>query len=98
MGELAGADRVASLTAELDALARTIEATGAQIKFAVLAALFAARREQAPLSLRHLIVGLDRELLKDGSAIDRNERERLLGMAAARASSAAPAGERDHGV
>jgi hypothetical protein len=46
-----------------------IEATGAQIKFSVLAAVLAARRDQVPVAPDHLWRGLDRELAKDGRSV-----------------------------
>jgi hypothetical protein len=55
-----------------------LETTGAQIKFAVLAALFVARAEKQPLGVRHLLTGLDRELSKEGGVIGPRERERVL--------------------
>jgi len=54
------------------------DVTGAQIKFAVLAALFAARAENKPLSVQHLLTGLDRELAKEGRAIGPRERDKIL--------------------
>jgi len=46
----------------------------------VLAVLFAARAENKPLAARHLLLGLDRELGKEGRAIGQKERERILKM------------------
>jgi hypothetical protein len=77
MGELCGQERLAELSGGLEALAREVEATGAQIKFAVLAAVFAAQREGQPLGLPHLLRGLDRELIKEGRALSARERERI---------------------
>ncbi len=62
----------------LDGLAEAIEATGAQIKYAVLTALFAARRDASPVGLPHLLRGLERELMKEGRALSDRDRERLL--------------------
>lgn len=61
----------------LDLLA-TIDLSGAQIKNAVLAAVFAARSERRQLSVPHLVRGVERELDKDGRTLDRRERERLM--------------------
>lgn len=62
---------------QLDTLAATLDLTGAQIKSAVLAGLFRARRLGEPLSVRHLLEGVDRELMKEGRALSERERERL---------------------
>lgn len=67
---------VASLEHTLDALANAIELTGAQIKYAALAAILAAKRDQHPISVAHLLRGVDRELQKDGRSL--SERERAL--------------------
>ncbi|WP_437779034.1 AAA family ATPase [Sorangium sp. So ce1097] len=77
VGELAGADRAAALARELDALATSVEATGAQIKYAVLSALFASRQDGRPLAIAHLLRGVERELLKEGRALNDRDRERL---------------------
>jgi adenylate kinase family enzyme len=74
---LAGGDRCAALAPGLKVLADSIEATGAQIKFATLAAIFAAKKDGEPLDLRHLVRGMERELAKEGRALGR-ERERIL--------------------
>ena len=58
-------------------LAKSIELTGAQIKYAVLAAMFAARRDSEKLSLQHLLRGIDRELMKEGRVLTERERARL---------------------
>jgi hypothetical protein len=79
IGELAGEEALRALDTRLDALAQTVDATGAQIKFAVLAAIFSAQREGQPLTMTYLLHGLERELVKDGSALSSRERERLLG-------------------
>jgi adenylate kinase family enzyme len=78
---LAGEDRVAVLEDALRSLAEGVDATGAQIKFATLGAVFAARRDGVPLEPRHLLRGLDRELGKDGRVLGPRERERMLSRA-----------------
>jgi SpoVK/Ycf46/Vps4 family AAA+-type ATPase len=78
VGELTGAEALDALGGDLPALARDLELTGAQIKFAVLAALFAARRDGKPLAMVHLLRGVDRELMKEGRALSGRERERLI--------------------
>lgn len=76
--ELAGSDRLTAVADDLGHLAEAMEITGAQIKFAVLAALFAAKRDRKPLSPMHLVRGLERELMKEGRGLSDRERERLL--------------------
>jgi SpoVK/Ycf46/Vps4 family AAA+-type ATPase len=78
---LAGEDRLPALSAALELLSEAIEATGAQIKYAVLGALFGAKREEAPLDLRHLLRGLERELAKEGRMLSARDRERILNHA-----------------
>jgi SpoVK/Ycf46/Vps4 family AAA+-type ATPase len=63
--------------ADLKQLASTIELTGAQIKYAVLAAVFAARRDSARIGMKHLLRGIDRELMKEGRVLSQRERERF---------------------
>jgi len=82
VAELAGEECAAELAPALDLLSNAAEATGAQIKLALLAALFAARAEGRPLSAQHLLMGLDRELGKEGRAIAPRERERVLKLEA----------------
>lgn len=62
-------------------LADSIETTGAQIKYAVLAGVFRARREGGALQLKHLLHGLNRELSKEGRGLPAREMRRLTGEA-----------------
>ena len=78
IGELAGAERLSVLEDALESLSSGLEMTGAQIKLAVLSALFAARRDRTSLSLIHLIKGIERELMKAGRSLSQRDRERLL--------------------
>ena len=78
VGALAGAERLAVLDTALRVLAESTDATGAQIKYATLGALFAAKRDAMPLELRHLVRGVERELAKEGRALGSRERERIL--------------------
>jgi len=75
---LAGEGRARALRPAFELLSTSPETTGAHIKFAILAALFAARAENVPLSARHLLLGLDRELGKEGRTLGPRERERIL--------------------
>jgi AAA+ superfamily predicted ATPase len=61
----------------LAALSHSVEMSGAQIKNAVLASLFVARRSQSLLDLTHLLRGVERELRKEGRALGKHEQERL---------------------
>ena len=75
---LAGAAVGRNLQKTVELLSASVEATGAQIKFAVLAALFLAQRKNSELNARHLLDGLQRELAKEGRGIGPRERERIL--------------------
>lgn len=68
------ADALGPLENSIDAIASAIELTGAQIKYAALAAIVAARRDEAPIGPVHLLRGLDRELQKDGRSLTARER------------------------
>ena len=76
-GELAGPEREQALLALLGKVAEHVELSGAQIKLALLAAVFAARQGGQPLHLRHIYVGIDRELSKVGRALSPKDRERI---------------------
>jgi hypothetical protein len=67
--ELAGEDREQALTKELEQAAERVEATGAQIKNATLAAMFLARRAGRPLGIEDIRRGLERELSNQGSTV-----------------------------
>jgi len=75
--ELAGPASATELDALLGTLAEVIDVSGAQIKLAVLGALFLARQEGKPLGLEHLVRGAARELAKEGRGITPAERERI---------------------
>jgi adenylate kinase family enzyme len=77
---LAGEKRAKALDSAFALLSTISDVTGAQIKFAVLAALFVARAENKPLNAHHLLTGLDRELAKEGRAIGPRERDRILNI------------------
>ena len=59
-------------------LAKQIDLTGAQIKYAILSALFIARRMGESLSIQHLLQGITRELQKDGRSLANHERAAIL--------------------
>lgn len=78
IGELVSKERLAALNPHLWTLAEALELTGAQIKFAILSGIFMARQKQEPLSLPHLIAGIERELMKENRGISRQLQEILL--------------------
>lgn len=67
--ELAGEDRAQILASELEQAADKVEATGAQIKNAVLAATFLARQAGRPLQSEDIRRGLERELSNQGCSV-----------------------------
>ena len=73
-----GLEQIERLDSGVSVFAKEDEATGAQIKFAVLSALFAARREGKTLGMSHLLRGLERELRKEGRGRSERERKRLM--------------------
>ena len=75
---LAGPDMGKKLSPVLDCLSANIDVTGAQVKFAVLSAVFAAQAENKVLGARHLLAGLNRELSKEGRTIGPRETENIL--------------------
>lgn len=79
VGELAGSTTLQAIREDLRRLSASVETTGAQIKFAVLAAIFAAQHEGSQLAVRHLLRGLDHEFAKEGRVLSDRERERLGG-------------------
>jgi SpoVK/Ycf46/Vps4 family AAA+-type ATPase len=78
VGELCGQEALRRLGATIDALGAHVDLSGAQIKGAVLASIFAARRRRQPLAMAHLLQGLERELAKEGRSLGSREQERLL--------------------
>ena len=75
---MAGSEVATTLEQPIEALAATLELSGAQIKNAVLTACFVARRRREGLGLPALIRGLERELAKEGRSIGPRERQRLM--------------------
>ena len=62
-------------------LSSNVQATGAQIKNAVLGAIFISQREEQKLSVDYLLRGLERELSKEGRSLSPREREMILNHA-----------------
>jgi ATPase family associated with various cellular activities (AAA)/Winged helix domain, variant len=77
IGDLAGGDALRRLDYAIERLAANVESSGAQIKNAVLAGMFACRRNSESLGMAHLLRGVERELSKEGRALGAHERERL---------------------
>ena len=75
---LAGIATLRALSSKFEFLSGDIEVTGAQIKNAVLGALFISGREGRKLSSEYLLRGLERELSKEGRSLNPRERERIL--------------------
>jgi hypothetical protein len=75
---LAGTKATETLAPVLKFLADEIETTGAQIKNAVLGALFISQRERQKLSAKYLLRALERELAKEGRSLGPRDRERIL--------------------
>jgi adenylate kinase family enzyme len=78
IGELSGDETLQRLETTIEALAANVELSGAQIKNAVLASIFVARRSREPLAMLHLLRGMERELGKEGRSVGTRERERLM--------------------
>lgn len=75
---LAGGPLPDDLDGALVRFATDVKASGAQIKFAVLSAVLAARQQSRPLGADLLLRGLHRELTKDGRGLSDRDRDRLL--------------------
>jgi SpoVK/Ycf46/Vps4 family AAA+-type ATPase len=78
IGGLTDGETLNRLEATIEALAVTVELSGAQIKNAVLASIFVARRSREALAMPHLLRGIERELSKEGRSVGTRERERLM--------------------
>ncbi len=79
VSELVSRKEFNAVSDDLKRLGNSLDTTGAQIKFAVLAAIFAAQQDGRKLKIGHLLRGLDHEFAKEGRALSDRERERLLG-------------------
>lgn len=78
LGELLGPEALRPLEPAIAIVADSIDISGAQIKNAVLAALFLARRARRAIGIEHLLGGIERELGKEGRAIGDRDKARLL--------------------
>jgi hypothetical protein len=79
ISELAGKTHAKRIDRDLRTLAREIELTGGQIKFAVLTALFSAQRNGGRPGASHFLDGIDRELMKEGRMLSGDQRSRVNG-------------------
>ncbi len=77
MGELVDKEEMNALEVPLRKLAKQVELTGAQIKNSILSALFISQREGKPLGMNHLLLGLERELMKEGRRISLDAQKRI---------------------
>jgi hypothetical protein len=75
--ELAGEERAVELDRVLGTIADLVDLSGAQIKLALLGAIFCAREAGAPLGLDHLYIGMERELAKEGRNGELPAKEKL---------------------
>ncbi len=79
IGEVCGQETRQRLNGTIATLAEGVEISGAQIKNAVLSSIFVARRSREPLSMVHLLRGVERELSKEGRSLGSREKGRLMG-------------------
>ena len=75
---LAGVKTMETLGPVLRLLSGQVEATGAQIKNAVLGALFISQRAGEELAASHLLRALERELAKEGRSLGPRDRQRII--------------------
>jgi AAA+ superfamily predicted ATPase len=75
---LTGVKTAEALAPAWQFLSGEIETTGAQIKNAVLGALFISQREDQKLSAKYLLRALERELSKEGRSLSPRDRQRIL--------------------
>lgn len=77
LAEIAGPESLVAMVEPLRQVATMLELTGAQIKYAVLSAVFVARREGKPLNISHVLKGVERELAKEGKGLSPETGKRL---------------------
>jgi adenylate kinase family enzyme len=77
LSEMVGRQAVAEMTEPLRQIALMVDLTGAQIKYAVLSAVFVARREGRPLGINQVLKGIERELAKEGKGLSPETAKRL---------------------
>jgi DNA polymerase III delta prime subunit len=67
-----------AVTGALPRLGTALALSGAEIKNAALAAAFCARQRRAPVALDDLLVGIDRELAKEGKGLSLDDRRAVM--------------------
>lgn len=76
VGQLCGTDRAKELDKDLIQFAAMFDITGAQIKHAVLTAIYLAKQEHTLVLPRQLVSGVERELkMKEGRGLSRQAQE-----------------------
>jgi hypothetical protein len=75
--EMVGKQAVWEMAEPLRQIATMLDLTGAQIKYAVLSAVFVARREGRPLGINQVLKGIERELAKEGKGLSPETGRRL---------------------
>jgi SpoVK/Ycf46/Vps4 family AAA+-type ATPase len=75
--ELVGDERAMALEPLLGAFADQVDLSGAQIKLALLGAIFFAKESGQPLGLDHLHCAIERELAKEGRSGEVGVKERF---------------------
>lgn len=78
IGQLCGEEARQRLDSTITSLAEGVELSGAQIKNAVLASIFIARRSREALGMAHLLRGVERELGKEGRSLGSREKGTYL--------------------
>jgi ATPase family associated with various cellular activities (AAA) len=78
MGGLFGIDTACRLEPAAALIAQQVEVSAAQIKNALLASVFIARRQDCEVRPNHLVLGLDRELAKEGRSAGQHIRNELF--------------------
>lgn len=76
--ELVGEKHTTVIDPLLRSFADLVDLSGAQIKLALLGAIFCAKESGRPLGLEHLHCAVERELAKEGRAGEIGEKERFL--------------------
>ena len=75
--DCSASDAASRLEPAVALLARQVEVSAAQIKNALLASVFIARRQGCEVRPNHLVLGLDRELAKEGRSAGQHIRNEL---------------------
>ncbi|MGB3344303.1 MAG: ATP-binding protein [Aequorivita sp.] len=78
IGELSDDKILMGLEKELIQLSNLVEITGAQIKQAILSALFMARKEKSSITISHILAGLERELAKEGRGLGKQVHQSFI--------------------